>query len=36
MIACPAQKDQPLELMPSDWLMLFTGTMLGSFGVLFF
>jgi hypothetical protein len=29
-------KDRPLGLMPFDWLMLFTGTMLGSFIVLFF
>ena len=36
MMACLAQKDRPLGLMPFDWLMLFTGTMLGSFIVLFF
>jgi hypothetical protein len=36
MIACLAQKDRPLGLPPLDWLMLFTGTMLGSFIVLFF
>jgi len=35
MIACLAQS-RPLGLMPFDWLMLFTGTMLGSFIVLFF
>ena len=29
MIACLAQS-RPLGLMPFDWLMLFTGTMLGS------
>jgi hypothetical protein len=36
MMACLAQKERPLGLMPFDWLMLFTGTMLGSFIVLFF
>ena len=36
MIACLAQKDRPLGLMPFDWLMLFTGTMLGSVVVLLF
>ena len=28
--------DRPLGLMPLDWLMLFTGTMLGGFIVLLF
>jgi hypothetical protein len=36
MIACLAQRDRPLGLMPLDWLMLFTGTMLGGFIVLLF
>jgi hypothetical protein len=36
MIAYLAQKDRPLGLMPFDWLMLFTGTMLGGFIVLLF
>jgi hypothetical protein len=35
MIACLAQI-RPLGLMPFDWLMLFTGTMLGSVIVLLF
>ena len=35
MIACLAQS-RPLGLMPFDWLMLFTGTMLGSVIVLLF
>ncbi len=35
MIACLAQS-RPLGLMPFDWLMLFTGTMLGGAIVLFF
>jgi len=36
MIACLTQRDRPLGLMPFDWLMLFTGTMLGGFIVLLF
>jgi len=35
MMACSAQS-RPLGLMPFDWLMLFTGTMLGSVIVLLF
>ena len=35
MIACLAQS-RPLGLMPFDWLMLFTGTMLGGVIVLLF
>jgi hypothetical protein len=36
MLASLAQKERPLGLMPFDWLMLFTGTMLGGFIVLLF
>jgi hypothetical protein len=36
MLACLAQEERPLGLMPFDWLMLFTGTMLGGFKVLLF
>jgi len=36
MMACLAQNERPLGLMPFDWLMLFTGTMLGCFIVLYF
>ena len=35
MIACLSQS-RPLGLMPFDWLMLFTGTMLGGVIVLLF
>jgi hypothetical protein len=35
MIACLAQS-RPLGLMPLDWLMLLTGTMLGGVIVLLF
>ena len=34
MMACFAQRDRPLGLMPFDWLLLFTGTMLGGLIVL--
>ena len=34
MMACLAQKDRPLGLTPLDWLMLFTGMMLGGLIVL--
>jgi hypothetical protein len=34
MMACLAQRDRPLGLMPFDWLLLFTGTMLGGLIVL--
>ena len=36
MMACLAQKDRPLRLMPLDWLMLFTGTIVGGLIVLLF
>jgi hypothetical protein len=36
MMACLAQKERPLGLMPSDWLMLFAGTMIGGVIVLLF
>jgi hypothetical protein len=36
MMACLAQKDRPLGLMPFDWLMLFGGTVLGGVIVLLF
>jgi hypothetical protein len=36
MMACLAQKDRPLGLLPFDWLMLFTGTVVGGLIVLLF